>query len=175
MISPKQYECPVCGHVDKISTNHYGEIYSPCRKCGSSQPLRCIEPEAKFERPIIKTILHYYYFNLDMPTIGTSSYDPIPPALDRYRKLEEVLSKTKKKFSALIPEPHKTFQKFKDLDGKEVHLYSDWVTENQWASVEGLRIFDWQEAIYPNKKIKEGYFLEITEEMTDLREKHGLL
>ena len=158
LITTKRYWCPVCNYVDRISTNHYGEIYSRCKKCGASQPLQCVEPEANKDRPIITTTLHHYYFNLEDE--GQK---------DEYMKLRLKLQKTRKLFATLTLEPHKTFKKFREYDGKEVHLYSDWVTNNQWASQEGLRIFDWQQAIYPNEKIKEGYYLDITKEMNELR------
>jgi hypothetical protein len=110
-------------------------------------------------RPFIITILHFYYLHLD-----------IEQEKVEYFKLLDTL-KDRKKFDALMLNPFRTFEKFKEFDGKEIHLYSDWVTENQWASQESLRFFDWQEAVYPNKKIKAGYYLDITEEMIALREK----
>lgn len=160
-ITTKRYQCPVCNYIDNISTNHFGEIYSSCRKCGATQPLKCIEPEANENRPIVITTLHHYYFHLE------DEKEKI-----EYHKLVESLIETRKIFTALIREPYKTFQKFKEYDGKKVHLYSDWVTDNQWSSEEGLRIFDWEEAIYPNKRIKEGYYLDITKEMIELRKEN---
>ena len=51
-----------------------------------------------------------------------------------------------------------------DLDVK--HLFS-----NQWNTTEdygNLRIFQWGEWVFNNKKIKAGYFIEITDELKDL-------
>jgi hypothetical protein len=62
----------------------------------------------------------------------------------------------------------------KPLDGCEVTLETKFLFTNQWntapteTSDKGLRVFDWAEAIYPNKRIKEGQYLEVTKEMTDL-------
>ncbi len=43
------------------------------------------------------------------------------------------------------------------------HLFS-----NQFNTVDGLRIFLWSEAIFPNKNIKEGYYLTGTSDLMDL-------
>lgn len=43
------------------------------------------------------------------------------------------------------------------------HLFA-----NQWNSTTH-RVFDWYEGIYPNEYIKEGHYLEITDEMREIR------
>jgi hypothetical protein len=56
-----------------------------------------------------------------------------------------------------------------------VELETDFLFDNQWntsptaTSENGLRVFDWSEAIYPNKRIKEGMWLDQTEEMKEIR------
>lgn len=37
--SHKRYQCTACGHVEEHQTNHYGEIYPRCRKCGWKRPM----------------------------------------------------------------------------------------------------------------------------------------
>lgn len=38
-ISYKRYQCTACGHVSEQQTNHYGDCYPPCRKCGWKRPM----------------------------------------------------------------------------------------------------------------------------------------
>lgn len=52
-ISYKKYKCTTCGHVSSIQTNHYGECYPRCKKCGWKHPFEmgqrhvCLEPVPK--------------------------------------------------------------------------------------------------------------------------------
>lgn len=50
------------------------------------------------------------------------------------------------------------------IDLETEHLFS-----NQWNSACGFRVFDWYEGIYPNPLIKAGHYLEITDEMREIR------
>ena len=48
-VSTKRYECVHCAHESQISTNHWGEVYSPCRNCSWKRPgqgniHKCLEP-----------------------------------------------------------------------------------------------------------------------------------
>lgn len=49
-VSYKRYQCTACGHVSEMQTNHYGECYPRCRKCGWKRPMEmgqthiCLEP-----------------------------------------------------------------------------------------------------------------------------------
>jgi hypothetical protein len=66
------------------------------------------------------------------------------------------------------------FNKIKELENKGfIELETEFIFNNQWNTTEesfNLRVFDWAEEIYPNRKIKEGYYLEVNKEMTDIRE-----
>lgn len=48
--SQKRYQCTACGHISYMGTNHYGDIYPRCRKCGWKRPMemgqvhKCLEP-----------------------------------------------------------------------------------------------------------------------------------
>lgn len=61
------------------------------------------------------------------------------------------------------------------LDGQPVELETRHLFDNQWntgpteTSEQGFRVFDWAEAIYPNRHIKQGHYLEQTEEMEQAR------
>tara|TARA_R100000951_G_scaffold28527_1_gene24456 strand:+ start:654 stop:1490 length:837 start_codon:yes stop_codon:yes gene_type:complete len=48
------------------------------------------------------------------------------------------------------------------------YVETDYLFKNQYNTEEGHRIFDWSEEIYPNRDIKEGYF--ITSGVDELRE-----
>lgn len=49
-ISYKQYKCTACGYISLRQTNHYGECYPRCKKCGWKRPMEtgqrhvCLEP-----------------------------------------------------------------------------------------------------------------------------------
>ena len=50
------------------------------------------------------------------------------------------------------------------------HLFSDqWNTAEDSPTNPGFRVFDWYEGIVHNKRIKKGHWLEITDEMRELR------
>jgi DNA-directed RNA polymerase subunit RPC12/RpoP len=46
----KKYKCTACGHEGLHGTNHYGDIYPRCTKCGWMRPMEmgqvhvCLEP-----------------------------------------------------------------------------------------------------------------------------------
>lgn len=48
--SYKQYKCRRCGSIESVGTNHWGEIYSPCKNCNWKHPMDgnptwdCLEP-----------------------------------------------------------------------------------------------------------------------------------
>lgn len=52
---------------------------------------------------------------------------------------------------------------------ESISLETAYIFENQWNSEDGRRVFDWYESIVPNKKIKIGYYLQITPEMVKIR------
>ena len=54
-----------------------------------------------------------------------------------------------------------------------VALETDHLFADQWNSEQGLRMFNWAECVYSSYHIKEGYWIEQTEEMRDvLRNTH---
>jgi len=143
----RQYQCPVCDNIENHGTNHFGEIYCHCKKCGNSV-LYCIEPEAikeREQRNTNKCVLHYYRFDISdkeqaaqykefctrLAGLGLTKWDYI--SNDRISEM----------------------QKF---DGKELTIYDKGQFDNQYVSDAG-RLFNWKEQIYPNKKIKNGYYL----------------
>lgn len=112
----------------------------------------------------IKTVLKSYYFNLANADEKTAYAELCNMLKDRGSKVFE---------SHGGGSHYKKFAK----DGIEVELETKHIFDNQWnaAPIEGvtekgLRVFDWAlDACLPNKNIKCGHYLEMTEEMVNLR------
>lgn len=110
----------------------------------------------------MKTILHHYYLNTD-------------DALERdaYWKLRHELEERfggsfeDKCFNVLAD----TRKSHNGAQTEEVELDTGFLFNNQWneAGDGARRLFDWYEAIYRNREIKEGHWLEITPEMAAIR------
>lgn len=148
----KKYQCPVCKEVVNHSTNHFGEIYTPCKKCKSSI-LYCIEPEALTElrkRNINKVVFHYYRFDVDNVT-----------EKEKYSKLKEALEeKGYKLWETLSGIPIESWMReLVRYDKEIVNVYDKDTFDNQFISDIG-RLHYWCEMKYPNKRIKNGYYIE---------------
>jgi len=141
-ISNKVYYCPVCGNEENHSTNHYGEIYTSCRKC-SNTGLYCKEnPPTNHDKT---AQIVFYRFNLDNSE-----------GVEYTNLIREITKRGFSKFSCLIE--WKTIQALKTHDRETVYLYNSTQFDNQYVSNIG-RIFNWFEAAYPNRDIREGYYL----------------
>lgn len=55
-----------------------------------------------------------------------------------------------------------------EMSVKSITLETKCLFDNQWNSTE-MRVFDWYEAIFENRHIKEGHYLDITPEMIAIR------
>jgi hypothetical protein len=83
-----------------------------------------------------------------------------------------------KQYKALMRQLCKPFRANADRLPKEgpIILETEHLFQNQWNSAPradsevGWRVFDHFQAIYLNKFIKEGYYLEMTQEMRDIRD-----
>lgn len=150
-ITRKAYYCPSCGWKTATETNHFGEIYSGCEEC-SSGVLYCGEPEAiakTEQREQSKATMHRYKFNIED---GASFV--------KYEALIKMLKDTFKyncfNTQCRIPIPKNFFQ-FID-DGEELTVYDRKQFTDQCVTNRG-RLHSWAEIIYPNTRIKEGYYL----------------
>lgn len=143
----RQYKCPQCGNIEEHGTNHFGEIYCHCKKCKGS-PLYCIEPEALAamnERQQSKVLLTYYRFDISQPEEHK-----------QYKLLcKELKAKGLVKWDYIGIDRIVEMEKF---NGKEIIIYDKDQFDNQYVSDAG-RLFNWKEQIFPNKKIKNGYYL----------------
>src|SRR5688572_7917283 len=157
IISTKKYQCLACGNVENHPTNHFGEIYCNCNKCGNIG-LQCMEPEAINARkyiPIITTYLHKYSFDISKPE-QKAQYNKLKIELKlKGYKLFDCISGVSWDYFNLLP--------------NEISIETSYVFIDQWNSSVG-RVHDWYEVIYPNKNIKRGYWLELTAEHAKARE-----
>lgn len=152
-ITVKEYYCPLCGNVEKHSTNHTGEIYCNCKKCGNNS-LYCKEVNEHADLPFQKAVLHYYAYGFTMSEYNLN--DSLP-----YKELTEKLSGMGySKFEAYDSLTHAGRELLKNLDGKEIKLYNVGQFDNQIVSNIG-RVFYWREFVLPNKQLKIGYWLEL--------------
>lgn len=102
------------------------------------------------------TTLHWYRFNTENES-----------EKEKYLKMSETLKeKGLKVFGHIDMNLGKSreFRKIlENLNSKTIELETEHLFNNQWntepveGSTSGLRVFDWSETIFPNKKIKEGY------------------
>ena len=144
-IELRDYVCPTCGNKTKHSTNHEGEIYSGCKVCGGSV-LHFAGSNRKF-KPMFK--INFYEF--DVSTIEEDT---------KYRsfcrKIENELN-VKCHASLLSPRQSKTF--WESLKSSEtISVHEPETFDDQFITDKG-RLHRWYEAVYPNKRIKRGYYL----------------
>jgi hypothetical protein len=143
-ITVKNYYCPACGNKEKHSTNHFGEIYSSCKKCKNTV-LYCKDIER--EKPESECKIVFYKFCLE----DTEQKN-------QYKQLKKALTaKGYKMFNALTT--HSAFEALRQHNDETIGLYNVKQFDNQIVSTIG-RVFYWYEAIWSNKKIKSGYYLE---------------
>lgn len=162
-IERRKYACPVCEHELVTSTNHTGEIYTPCKKCGCSV-LHCIEPQAVKDRNERKTVsARLVFFSHDISTEqGAKAWESIKDMLTSWGY-----------------EPFEAFQKhetgrtlrdvMQDDDMVRVYTHSIFGGRQQWITDRG-RLHNWYMPIIENKRIKQGYYLEMGDELKTIYE-----
>jgi len=113
----------------------------------------------------IKTKLHYYNLNLEDEKQA-----------EEYQELRQKLKNTEGRGRWLNTWSISNNDRLRNVNGvvEEVELETSWLSDNQWNTVDkgeekGFRVFDWYEAVYQNPLFKQGHYLEITQEMIDLR------
>jgi hypothetical protein len=144
-IANRLYYCPVCGNEEPHVTNHTGEIYTACRRC-ANLGLYCKEVDEFAGLPCKEAVLRVYCFNLE-ETYEAARYKQ----LCRLREAEG-----RKPFEVLWES--KAFDAVRRHDGRVVRLYHELV-KGQFVTDLG-RLHSWKQAVFPNRRIKAGYYLE---------------
>lgn len=123
----------------------------------------------------MKTIIHAYRFNLDTRE-GRQAGDG-----EAYRALVAKLTDMGLRCFNVLGQDcwpaegrgraaaRKHRENIEARSGQAITLETAHIFYNQWNSAECGRVFDWYEAIYPNKNIKAGHWLEQTDEMVAVR------
>jgi hypothetical protein len=109
----------------------------------------------------LKTIIHTY-----------SVDEKAPGGHDKYRKLREQLQADGRHFFNVHRSDNDN--RFPFQDGDTIELETNFLFDNQWNSADtperkGWRVFDWYEGIVPNRSLHIGHWLEITDEMREIR------
>lgn len=153
-ISKKRYFCTLCKTEVFKETNHYNEIYSPCKKC-KNDILICIEDIAINERKSLENSndiafkrIVFYDYNIELD----KDYD-------EYSKLMDYLNSKNYKCFSCFDTKSLRWEYFKKLDCTNLKIYKPNTFKNQYIG-EGLRLHDWYERITFNNKLKIGYYLE---------------
>jgi hypothetical protein len=110
----------------------------------------------------MKTTLHYYKFNTKTQA---AEYGAL---------CEKLTTAGLKKFAFNSPwcyskEFDMFWKKIEALGGQAIELEAKHLFDNQWNSTE-VRLMDWAEVIFPNPDTKQGYWLEQTAEMREIRD-----
>jgi len=108
----------------------------------------------------MRTTLHYYRYNTETQ------------AAEYHALCDKLRGIGLRKFDSISADHYRWYREsIKPLDGREIELDPAFVFNNQWntSAPTNLRIFDWSEAIYTNKHVKEGMWLEQTNEMREIR------
>lgn len=109
----------------------------------------------------IKTKIHFYYFNLANEK-DAKAYKDLKSELKSNAHRGHWLNALALQEGGHWTEEHGT--------SKTIELEVDnFITNNQWNTKCGQRVFDWCEDIYPNRQLKKGHYLEITQEMVKAR------
>ena len=151
-ITDKEYKCPICLDVSTHATNHNGEIYPECKVC-SNKGMLLVEGGYKFVRNNSYTVrIVPYRLNLE-----------IAGELLMYNTLCEYLTKTLKfkMFDVLAPEfgKGKFFEdRWNSSKGFNIAVKDATQFESQYVTEIG-RLHNWFEFIYPNIRIRNGYYL----------------
>lgn len=109
----------------------------------------------------MKTRIHYYCFDI------TKSVD-----FEMYRKLCDAMKEAGRYALRLILDKallNMLYDVSQVKGDRFIHLLTTEVHTNKWITMAGV-VYDWVEVVHPNNKSKEGYYLEITDEMQLLRD-----
>lgn len=106
---------------------------------------------------LIETHLTGYYLNLDYP-IQREKYQ----AICQERESQDIPL-----FDCIVTRNEPAI--VGSGENSTVYLETDCIFDNQWNTQDGRRVFEWFEAIYPNRRIKAGHYLQITPAMREIQ------
>jgi hypothetical protein len=108
----------------------------------------------------MQTTIHYYSFNIENDTERKA-----------YAELRAELKHTPGRGHWMHCHGTSGDHKHKHGDSEEITLETKCLFENQWNTAEphNQRVFDWYEGVFPNTRIKAGHYLEITDDMREIR------
>ena len=115
----------------------------------------------------IKTTIHFYRFNIDN-TKEEEQYKALVKKLKATKgptRFRRAATKGRGRWLNCIGN---TKSKGREVSSEEIVLETSHLFNNQW-NTQDERVFDWYEGIVPNENIKEGHYLDINQEMIDIR------
>lgn len=112
---------------------------------------------------IIKTTIHYYWFDVSKPDEA-----------EQYEALVAELRATPGRgpWMHTYGDQGSSKRTSSSIKEESIELETKHLFENQWNTTEASgnrRVFDWFEGIYPNARLKAGHYLDITQEIIDIR------
>mgnify|MGYP001394995778 CR=1 FL=1 len=144
-IAYRTYYCGICGTTSEQQTNHTGEIYVACSKCGNDV-LYC--KTQKFSKTYENAELVYYSFDISQDS-ERAAYEILTRQLQAEYKYE--------KFTCIMPKQSIYMNYISKIQYRTIKLFEE-VCAGQFVSDIG-RLHNWYEAVYPNDFIKIGYYL----------------
>jgi hypothetical protein len=111
----------------------------------------------------MKSLLHKYRFDVSIPE-EAAEYENLTARLSA----EKGRAKKWTHIAGYRIRSCEGYQLFESLVDGEVELDETFITTNQWNS-EGRVLFDWYALEVPNKTLQFGYYLDITQEIKDIR------
>lgn len=118
----------------------------------------------------MQTVVHSYHFDISKPE-QAQAWDALKGKLSAWPQRMKSLTNGKT-----------YYETGRSLDGQTITLEANHLFDNQWNSAPiagisetGLRVFDWAQDVFfthcgqENRTIKQGYYLEQTAEMREIR------
>jgi hypothetical protein len=124
----------------------------------------------------IKTVLHAYYFDISKTEQQAAYLTTVEKIRAQFKG--EAWTTQYAGYYHLDKNAHEFTKKIDEADasrtGCEIELETAHMFDDQWNSApfagfeQGARLFNWAENIYPNRHIKQGYWLEQTPAMAEV-------
>jgi len=171
-MSNKPYKCADCGVEFETDTNHHKSTWNNCKVCRNQNSRSlCMTEEGSIlreeGRTTITTQIVCYRYDVCRPDHRVAHELVLDTLAEMRTKLGGVLKCQANSTKLLVGKYG--IEKCGETTTSDIELNTDYLYDNQWLTPDGPRVFDSHEVIYPNKDIKEGYYLVITDEIRALR------